>query len=245
LGPVNLPLTMFVDRSAAQIANFVCGANRDGVHFTDVNWGRDLPLPDPVDIRNLKTGDPSPCGNGNIEIKRGIEVGHIFQLGTKYSKAMNATVLDENGTAQTMVMGCYGIGVSRIVAATIEQNHDDRGIIWPDAIAPFQLALIPINLHKSALVSETCEALYQQLTAAGYDVLYMDARNVRLGIILADTELIGIPHRLVVGERGLAKNTLEYKGRRDRDSQDIAADNIMTFLANVLGGNSTTKRSLD
>jgi len=234
LGPVNLPLTTFIDRSAAQIADFVCGANRNGVHFTGVNWERDFPLQDPVDIRNLEAGDPSPCGNGKIEIKRGIEVGHIFQLGTKYSEAMNATVLDENGTAQTMVMGCYGIGVSRIVAATIEQNNDDKGIIWPDAIAPFQLALIPINLHKSPLVNKTCEALYQELTAAGYDVLYMDERNVRLGIMLADTELIGIPHRLIVGERGLAKNTLEYKGRRDQDSQDIAADHITTFLANVL-----------
>ena len=234
LGPVNLPLTLFVDRSAAQLADFVCGANREGVHLTGVNWERDTPPPNTVDIRNIETGDPSPCGNGKIKIKRGIEVGHIFQLGTKYSEAMNATILDENGAAQPMVMGCYGIGVSRIVAAAIEQNHDDKGIIWPDAIAPFQLALIPINLHKSALVSETCENLYRELTAAGYDILYMDERNVRLGAMLADTELMGIPHRVVIGERGLSKNTIEYKNRRDQDSQEIAADNIMTFLATVL-----------
>ena len=234
LGPVDLPLTVFVDRSAAQLVDFVCGANREGVHLTSVNWERDVPLQHTVDIRNIETGDPSPCGNGNIEIKRGIEVGHIFQLGTKYSEAMNATVLNENGVAQPMVMGCYGIGVSRIIAAAIEQNHDDKGIIWPNAIAPFQLALIPINLHKSPLVHETCENLYQELTAAGHDILYMDERNVRLGAMLADTELMGIPHRLVVGERGLSENTLEYKGRRDQDGQQVAVDNIMTFLDNVL-----------
>ena len=234
LGPVNLPIRIVVDHSAGRLTDFVCGANREGVHFTGVNWERDVPLQDTVDIRNVETGDPSPCGRGTIEIKRGIEVGHIFQLGTKYSEAMNATILNENGVAQPMVMGCYGIGVSRIVAATIEQNHDDKGIIWPSAIAPFQLALIPINLHKSDSVHNTCEDLYKQLTAAGYDVLYMDERNMRLGAMLADVELMGIPHRLVVGERGLSKNTLEYKGRRDSESQEIAVDHIVTFLAEVL-----------
>ena len=234
LGPVNLPIRIVVDHSAGRLTDFVCGANREGVHFTGVNWKRDVPLQDTVDIRNVETGDPSPCGRGNIEIKRGIEVGHIFQLGTKYSEAMNATILNDNGVAQPMVMGCYGIGVSRIVAATIEQNHDDKGIIWPSAIAPFQLALIPINLHKSGSVHNTCEDLYKQLTAAGYDVLYMDERNMRLGAMLADVELMGIPHRLVVGERGLSKNTLEYKGRRDSESQEIAVDHIVTFLAEVL-----------
>jgi len=234
LGPVGLTIPMIVDRSAAHMADFVCGANKDGYHLTGVNWERDLPLGRVEDIRNVVVGDPSPDGTGQIEIKRGIEVGHIFQLGTKYSEAMNATVLDENGKAQTMIMGCYGIGVSRIVAAAIEQNFDDNGIIWPEAIAPFQLALIPINMHKSEAVAAKCEALYQQLLAAGIDVLFMDEAKARLGVMLANTELVGIPHRIVIGDKGLEKGTVEYKGRRDSESQDIPAEQLLEFLQKKL-----------
>lgn len=230
LGPVGLKIRILVDRAAAQLADFVCGANRDGYHLTGVNWERDLPLPDVVDLRNVVAGDPSPDGQGQLEIKRGIEVGHIFQLGTKYSEAMNARVLDENGKEKPMIMGCYGIGVSRVVAAAIEQNHDQNGIIWPQSIAPFQLALVPINPHKSPAVAEYCEQLYQQLTDLGVEVLYMDEDKARLGVMLANTDLMGIPHRLVVGDRGLDKGTLEYKGRRDNEAQDIPLDQVVEFL---------------
>lgn len=230
IGPKDLTIKTYVDRSAAVLSDFVCGANKDGYHFTGANWERDIAEGEVADIRNVVIGDPSPCGQGTVEIKRGIEVGHIFQLGTKYSEAMNAKVLDENGKSQTMIMGCYGIGVTRVVAAAIEQNHDDNGIIWPDAIAPFQIALIPINAHKSAAVSEKCESLYQTLTEAGYDVLYMDEAKARLGVMLADTELMGIPHRLAIGDRGLDKGTIEYKGRRDADKQEIEVDQLMDFL---------------
>lgn len=236
LGPVGLMVPVFVDRSAAQVADFACGANRDGYHLIGVNWERDLALESHqvVDIRNVLPGDPSPCGQGNLEIKRGIEVGHIFQLGTKYSDAMKATVLDENGKEQVMTMGCYGIGVSRVVAAAIEQNYDDNGIIWPTAIAPFQIALIPINMHKSEAVRERCEQLYEALTQAGYDVLYMDEEKARLGVMLADTDLMGIPHRLVVGDRGLEAGMIEYKGRRDSEKQDVPADDLLHFLETTL-----------
>ncbi|WNO09679.1 proline--tRNA ligase [Teredinibacter sp. KSP-S5-2] len=229
LGPIGLSIPTIIDRSAAALVNFVCGANNDGFHLTNANW-EEKDNTRIEDIRNVVVGDPSPCGKGTIEIKRGIEVGHIFQLGTKYSEAMNATVLNESGKQQTMIMGCYGIGVTRIVAAAIEQNHDDNGIIWPDSIAPFQIALIPINKHKSEAVANECEALYTQLTEAGYDVLYMDENKARLGVMLADTELMGIPHRIVVGDRGLEAGNLEYKGRRDENSQDIAKDQLMEFL---------------
>ncbi len=235
IGPVGLSIPVLVDRSAAVVADFACGANQDGYHLTGVNWDRDLPVGDAVDLRNVVVGDPSPCGNGTLEIKRGIEVGHIFQLGTKYSEAMRATVLDENGKEQVMLMGCYGIGVSRVVAAAIEQNYDDNGIIWPESIAPFQIALIPINMHKSDAVRAKCEELYQQLTEAGYDVLFMDEDKARLGVMLADTELTGIPHRLVVGDRGLDNGTVEYKGRRDADKQEIALDDLFAHLSNVVG----------
>ncbi|BFM17193.1 proline--tRNA ligase [Maricurvus nonylphenolicus] len=230
LGPVGLDIDVFVDRSAAHLADFACGANKDGFHLTGVNWERDLPLANVVDIRNVVVGDPSPCGQGTIEIKRGIEVGHIFQLGQKYSEAMNAAVLDENGKQRTMTMGCYGIGVSRVVASAIEQNFDDNGIIWPEAIAPFQIALVPINMHKSEAVAAKCEELYSTLTAAGYDVLFMDEEKARLGVMLANTELMGIPHRVVVGDRGLENNTVEYKARRDADKQEIAVDQLLDFI---------------
>ena len=234
LGPVNLNMPMVVDHSAAQLADFVCGANRDGYHLTNVNWERDCGDFTVADIRNVVAGDPSPDGKGVLEIKRGIEVGHIFQLGTKYSEAMKATVLDENGKEQPMSMGCYGIGVSRIVAAAIEQNHDDNGIIWPDAIAPFQLAIVPINMHKSELVKETCENIYQKLGDAGYEVLFMDEPKARLGGMLADIELIGIPHRIVIGDRGLEEGTVEYRSRRETENQHIAMDKLDDFIAENL-----------
>ena len=234
LGPVGLNIKVWADRAAAGLSDFVCGANRDGYHLTGVNWERDVALPEVADLRNVVAGDPSPDGQGQLEIKRGIEVGHIFQLGTKYSQAMNARVLDENGKEQPMIMGCYGIGVSRVVAAAIEQNHDDKGIIWPKNIAPFQLALIPINAHKSPTVTDQCERLYEQLTQNGVDVLYMDEEKARLGVMLANTDLMGIPHRLVVGDRGLQNGTVEYKGRRDEASRDIAVEQIATFISDEL-----------
>ena len=230
LGPVNLNLPMVVDHSAAQLSDFTCGANRDGYHLTGVNWQRDCGEYTVADIRNVVAGDISPDGKGVLEIKRGIEVGHIFQLGTKYSEAMKATVLDENGKERNMSMGCYGIGVSRIVAAAIEQNHDDNGIIWPDAIAPFQIAIVPINMHKSELVKETCEALYKKLNEAGYEVLFMDEPKARLGGMLADVELIGIPHRVVIGDRGLEGGTVEYRNRRESENQHIAMDKLDDFI---------------
>ena len=229
LGPVGLKLPLVVDRSAACLADFSCGANRDGFHLTGANWERDCPLGRVEDLRKVEEGDPSPDGNGTLQIKRGIEVGHIFQLGTKYSEAMSARVLDETGRNVTMIMGCYGIGVSRIVAAAIEQNHDDSGIIWPASMAPFQLAIVPLNMHKSPEVAVCAEELYRTLTDAGVDVL-LDDRNERPGVKFADMELIGIPHRIVVGDRALAENNLEYKGRRDAESQLVARGEILDFL---------------
>ncbi len=237
IGPVNLNIPVIVDRSAAHLADFVCGANRDDVHLTGVNWERDVPLTRVEDIRNVVEGDPSPDGKGTLEIRRGIEVGHIFKLGNTYSKALNATVLDENGKNVVLEMGCYGIGVSRIVAAAIEQNHDDRGIIWPDAIAPFQVAVVTLNAHKSQAVVDAGEALYQQLQEAGYDVL-LDDRKERPGVKFADMELMGIPHRFVVSDRGLEAGTLEYKGRRDTDKQDIPLTDALTVLARASSAQS-------
>ncbi|MYM65013.1 proline--tRNA ligase [Pseudomaricurvus sp. HS19] len=231
IGPAGLEIPVLVDRSAAVVADFTCGANKDGYHLTGVNWERDLPLARIEDLRNVVVGDPSPCGQGTLEIKRGIEVGHIFQLGEKYSKAMGASVLDENGKEQIMTMGCYGIGVSRVVAAAIEQNYDDNGIIWPEAIAPFQVALIPINMNKSEAVRAECERLYAELTASGYDVLFMDEEKARLGVMLADTDLVGIPHRIVVGDRGLEAGTVEYKARRADEKQEIALAGLSDFIA--------------
>lgn len=230
IGPVGLDIRCIADRSAHALADFVCGANKNDFHLTGVNWQRDLDEVEVADIRNVRAGDASPDGSGTLEIKRGIEVGHIFQLGDKYSRAMNAKVLDENGREQVMMMGCYGIGVSRIVASAIEQNHDDKGIIWPEAIAPFQLALIPINMHKSEAVRTRCEELYTGLREAGIDVLFMDEAKARLGVMLADTELMGIPHRLVVGDRGLENGTIEYKGRRDDANVDVPEAELMEFL---------------
>ncbi len=230
IGPINLPITTIADRSAVAARNFICGANQDGFHIQNSNWETNAQFSSIADIRNVENGDPSPCGNGQLHIKRGIEVGHIFQLGDKYSKAMGATVLSENGKETVMTMGCYGIGITRVVAAAIEQNNDDAGIIWPSAIAPFQVAIVPINMHKSDAVADTCQALHDQLSAAGVDVLMLDEPKARLGSMLADVELIGIPHRIVVGDRGLANNEIEYKGRRDEDSQMLNKDEIVDLL---------------
>ncbi|MCB1615274.1 MAG: proline--tRNA ligase [Pseudomonadales bacterium] len=234
IGPVGLDLKIIVDRSAANLSDFVCGANRDGFHLKGVNWERDLPMPRIEDIRNVVEGDPSPCGKGKLIIRRGIEVGHIFQLGTKYSEAMNASVLNEEGREQIMTMGCYGIGVSRVVAAAIEQNHDEKGIIWPENIAPFQLALIPVNLHKSDKLKLFCENLYLELQKHHIDVLFMDEEKARLGGMLADVELIGIPHRLVIGDKGLSQNQVEYRHRRDDENSLLPTDNLIeTLLAKL------------
>ncbi|MDH4573080.1 proline--tRNA ligase [Salinicola acroporae] len=229
LGPVDLPLRLIVDHSVALMSDFGAGANVDDHHLFGINWERDLPLPAVADLRNVVEGDPSPDGKGTLSITRGIEVGHVFQLGQKYSRAMNATVLDDSGQPATVWMGCYGIGITRVVAAAIEQNHDAGGIIWPDAIAPFQLAIVPMNAHKSDRVRDTADRLYQELTAAGIDVL-LDDRDLRPGVKFADQELMGIPHRLVVGDRGLDKGELEYKGRRDSDVTMVALDDLHPFL---------------
>jgi len=235
IGPVGLSIPIHVDH-AARIADFVCGANEVDKHLTGVNWGRDLPEPQTVDIRNVVEGDPSPDGKGKLSIKRGIEVGHIFQLGTKYSEAMKATVLDENGQSVVMTMGCYGIGVSRVVAAAIEQNHDERGIIWPQALAPWQVVILPMNMHKSQRLRDTVEQLYTQLQAAGIEVL-VDDRKERPGVMFADMELIGIPHRIVIGDRSLDKGMVEYKARRETDVQEIAVDGIVEWLKEQLQNN--------
>lgn len=229
VGPVGLKIAVIADHSAAHCTDFVCGANVDGQHLQGVNWNRDLPEAETADIRNVVEGDLSPDGKGHLSIVRGIEVGHIFQLGNKYSEALKATVLDENGANQIITMGCYGIGVSRVVAAAIEQNHDDNGIIWPKAIAPFDVAIAPINMQKSERLKAATEELYQTLQDAGFDVLLFDQKE-RLGSILANIELIGIPHRLVLGERGLDNGSIEYKGRADEESQDVSLDNIIEFL---------------
>jgi len=234
LGPVGLDIPVIADRSAAVLADFVCGANQDGRHLTGVNWGRDLPEPRVADLRNVTEGDPSPDGTGTLVIARGIEVGHIFQLGEKYSRAMNATVLDEQGREVTMSMGCYGIGVSRVVAAAIEQNHDAQGIIWPTPIAPFQVALLPMNMKKSQRVREAADALHEELLEAGIDVLF-DDRDVRPGVMFADMELIGVPWRVVVGEKNLDKERVEIKARRGGESRDMARQSLVGFLKEQLG----------
>ncbi|MEX2515825.1 MAG: proline--tRNA ligase [Gammaproteobacteria bacterium] len=233
IGPVNLPIPYIVDRSVAQMSDFGAGANIDHKHYFGINWERDVALPQVADLHNVRDGDPSPDGQGQLVIRRGIEVGHIFQLGEKYSAAMKATCIDETGTAKTLTMGCYGIGVSRVVAAAIEQNYDDRGIIWPAAIAPFEVVLIPINLHKSERLRTAIESLYKSLQQAGIDVL-LDDRRERPGVIFADMELIGIPHRVVFSERGLDAGLLEYQGRTDSEKQEIPLAEIVTFLKNKL-----------
>lgn len=229
IGPINLNLTTLVDRSAAHAADFVCGANKDDYHFTGANWHRDARYDEIVDLREVAEGDPSPDGKGTLHIKRGIEVGHIFQLGKTYSEALKAEVLSDQGKSVTVTMGCYGIGVSRVVAAAIEQNHDDQGIIWPNNIAPFEVAIVPLNMQKSELVAECAELVYSELKAAGYDVL-LDDRNERPGVKFADMELIGIPHRIVIGERSLKEGKLEYKGRRDSEPTDIERESILAFI---------------
>jgi prolyl-tRNA synthetase len=239
IGPVGLSVPVVVDRSAAHVADFVCGANQDGSHLTGVNWGRDLPEPTTADLRNVQEGDPSPDGKGSLTMVRGIEVGHIFQLGRKYSESLNASVLDANGSAQTMIMGCYGIGVSRVVAAAIEQCHDESGIIWPPAIAPFQVALLPMKMDKSQRVREAVEKLYQEMHDAGIEVL-LDDRNVRPGVMFADMELIGIPHRVVIGERSLDEGQVEYRGRRDSENQMLAVDEIVAHLKGQLFNTANT-----
>ncbi len=233
LGPLKLPIPCIADRAVAAMNDFAAGANIDGKHYFGINWERDLALPAVADLRNVSEGDPSPDGQGMLSIKRGIEVGHIFKLGRKYSQAMNATVLDESGQSIVMTMGCYGIGVSRVVAAAIEQNHDERGIIWPMAIAPYQVALLPMNMHKSERLRSAVETLYGQLQDAGIEVLFDDRRE-RPGVMFADMELIGIPHRVVVGERGLDAGQVEYKGRSDADNQDVPLDSLLGFLQEKL-----------
>jgi prolyl-tRNA synthetase len=234
LGPVKLPIPCIVDRTVAQMADFSAGANIDGKHYFGINWGRDLPEPEQIaDLRNVREGDPSPDGKGRLTIARGIEVGHIFQLGQKYSQALNATVLDENGKAVVMTMGCYGIGVSRVVAATIEQHHDEHGISWPASIAPFQVAICPMKLHKSARVREAVEQLYTELQALGIEVL-LDDRDVRPGFMFADMELIGIPHRVVIGERSLDQGKVEYRGRNDSENSFIPLDEIVAHIRQQL-----------
>ena len=229
IGPINISIPIYIDHEVKNMSDFVCGANANGKHFTGVNWERDLPLPTTVDIRNVCEGDLAKDGSGKLEFARGIEVGHIFQLGTKYSSSMKATCLDQTGKAVTLTMGCYGIGVSRIVAAAIEQNHDEKGIIWPASIAPFQLALIPINMHKSIRLREAVMSFYDELVANNIDVL-LDDRQERPGVMFADIELIGIPHRFVFSEKGLDAGEIEYKTRRDTENKNIQIKKAVTFI---------------
>ena len=235
VGPVGLKCRVYADHSALALADFICGANTNDEHLTGVNWDRDVQGAIAADLRNVVEGDPSPTGKGRLRLARGIEVGHIFQLGTKYSEPMKATVLDEAGRETPLYMGCYGIGVTRIVAAAIEQNHDERGIIWPEPIAPFQVVLICLNLQKSARVREASESLYAELSAAGIEVLY-DDRDARPGVKFADAELLGIPHRLVVAERGLEAGRLEYRARRDSASTEFPQGEALAFMRARLGG---------
>ena len=229
LGPVGLTCPVIADHSALALADFVCGANETDAHLTGVNWGRDLPQPMAVDLRNVVEGDPSPAGTGTLSIARGIEVGHVFKLGRKYSEALGATVLDEQGRKVAMLMGCYGIGVTRVVAAAIEQNHDDRGIVWPEPLAPFDVVLVPMNYQKSARVREASDWLYAELSGAGFEVLF-DDRDARPGVKFADAELYGIPHRIVVGDRGLDAGRLEYRHRRASESEEFPMADAVALL---------------
>ena len=233
IGPLAINCPVLADYSLIQQEDFACGANKEGFHLINVNWTRDLPRPTFADLRNIEVGDPSPDGQGTIKIRRGIEVGHIFQLGKKYSERLNATILDQNGKKTVVTMGCYGIGVSRVVAATIEQNFDDRGICWPPALAPFQVSIVPINMDKSDKVRSFCEQLYSDLLTQGIEVL-LDDRKARPGIMFADHDLIGIPHRVVVSERNLEKGMLEYKGRTDEESREIDVEVLKTELDQIL-----------
>ncbi len=235
LGPINMakPIKVVADRTVAQMSDFVCGANEADFHFTGANWGRDLPEPLVADLRNVVAGDSSPDGKGVLAIQRGIEVGHVFQLGTRYSQDMKATYLDENGKPQLMQMGCYGIGVTRILGAAIEQNFDDKGIIWPSSIAPFEVVLCPMGYDRSEAVKEQCDKLYEALTAAGVDVM-LDDRGERPGAMFADWELIGVPHRVVVGDRGLKEGKLEYQGRRDAAATPVEIEAMVDFIKSKL-----------
>ncbi|MDC9729069.1 MAG: proline--tRNA ligase [Methyloprofundus sp.] len=230
IGPKDLTIRTIADRSVTNLADFVCGANQKGKHYTGTNWERDLAVPTEIaDLRSVVEGDISPDGEGTLKIVRGIEVGHIFQLGTQYSAAMKAAVINEGGKSETLIMGCYGIGISRAVAAAVEQNHDDNGIVWPTNLAPFEVALCPMNMHKSERLRVAANKLYEDLKAAGIDVLF-DDRKVRAGFMFSDMELIGIPHRIVLGDRGLDNNTAEYRARTDSENQDIALDGIVDFI---------------
>ncbi|MEE4293494.1 MAG: proline--tRNA ligase [Xanthomonadales bacterium] len=234
LGPVGCPVPCIVDRTVAQMSDFSAGANVEDKHYFGINWERDVPLPQVADLRNVVEGDPSPDGKGEIRLARGVEVGHIFQLGTKYSKSMNAVVLGEDGKSHLMPMGCYGIGVSRIVAAAIEQNHDENGICWPEPLAPFQVAILPMNARKSHRVREAAEDLYRELMEAGVEVL-LDDRNIRPGVMFNDMELIGIPHRVVIGERGLDEGVLEYRKRTDSENGTIPLEGAVEAILEKLG----------
>ena len=229
LGPVNLDIPVIVDHSAVQLSDFVCGANENDHHLTGVNWGRDVPEPVTADLRLVVPGETAPDGSGPLHLARGIEVGHIFQLGTRYSETMGANCLDESGKPVTLIMGCYGIGVSRIVAAAIEQNHDEKGIVWPDAIAPYQLVLVPVNMHKSEQCRDAVLSLYRECRETGIDVL-LDDRQERPGVMFTDMELIGIPHRIVLSDKGLQKGTVEYKHRNDEKSTDIPLSDVIEFI---------------
>jgi len=233
LGPVGLDrskITVVADRTVAAMSDFICGANEKDFHIRGANWGRDCPEPDLVaDVRNVVPGDPSPDGSGTLALVRGIEVGHVFALGRRYSEAMGATFTAEDGTAKPFEMGCYGIGVTRIVGAAIEQNHDDRGIIWPDPMAPFTVALIPLGMQKSEAVRDAAEKLYAELAGAGVEVL-MDDRGERPGVMLADQELIGIPHRVVIGDRGLKEGVVEYQHRRDAEATKVPLAQVAAFV---------------
>jgi prolyl-tRNA synthetase len=233
-GPVRLTVPLIADHSAGHMADFICGANRPGFHLANVNWGRDTAEPAVADLRNVVSGDPSPGGKGTISIARGIEVGHIFQLGDKYSRAMNAVVLDEQGKERAMIMGCYGIGVSRIVAAAIEQNHDANGIIWPEPMSPFAVALLVVNPKNSGSVTAASEALYRELHDAGLEVA-IDDRDVRPGVKFAEADLLGVPHRLVVGDRGLRDGVVEYRDRRSGAEQKVGLHDAVSFLRSRIG----------
>jgi prolyl-tRNA synthetase len=226
-------VAIFADRSVAAMSDFVCGANEAGFHLTGVNFGRDLPEPEVADLRNVVAGDPSPDGKGKLEICRGIEVGHIFQLRQKYAQALNCAYLDENGKSQIMEMGCYGIGVSRIVGSAIEQGNDEKGIVLPTAIAPFEVCIVPMGYHKSDAVKTAADQLYAELKTAGVDVI-LDDRNERPGVMFADMELIGIPHRVVIGERGLKEGQVEYKGRLDAEATLLPQADIVSSLKGKL-----------
>jgi prolyl-tRNA synthetase len=228
-GPIGLDIPVYYDHATQLMSDFVCGANETDMHYTGVNFGRDIDPPDTVDLRNVVEGDPTPGGTGTLRIARGIEVGHIFQLGTSYSKRMNATVQDQDGNDVTMLMGCYGIGVTRIVGAAIEQNHDDKGIIWPEPLAPFDVILVPINMHRSDALREAAEALYAELQDMGLEVLF-DDRDARPGVKFADAELIGIPHRLVISDRGLEAGELEYRHRRDTESRMMKREDALNLV---------------